>query len=192
MTPSPNSPSSVWYRPTEVSFGPTLAEVQELYVAWVTPLFKARATVISDRGAPVVQSFVCEADGSLPSEVRRLPSDAFVVDAIRRFGVGGIAPLIRLLGEDSDFEARYRAIEVPEDQFALEAVLHGHARLITRRPRAQIQQQIHDVQRMRSQGMKTAAIEQDLTQRFGISRSTAYRRIRAAGASEESQGKANA
>jgi hypothetical protein len=190
MTPSPHSPENPWYQPTEVAYGPTVSQVEELYVVWDGPTFQAQATVVAERGAPVVRAFACEVlDGSLPAEARRLPSDAFVIDAVRRFGLGGIAPLIRLLGEENDFEARYAAMDVPEGLSSLEAALADHGTLIVRRPRAQIQQQIHDVQQMQEKGMRTSEIESELMTRFGLSRRTAYRRIESAreGAASKSE-----
>ena len=186
MASSANPRESIWNLPTDVAYGPNVSQVEELYVLWAGPNFRARATIVEERGTPVVKAFECEAvEGSLPHEARRLPSDAVVIDAIRRFGMGGIAPLIRLLGEESDFEARYEAIEAPEGQFSLEVALKEHGKLIVRRPRAQIQQQILDVQRMRSDGKKTSEIERELMRRFGMSKRTAYRRISAAEAAAQ-------
>ncbi len=187
MTPSRES---IWNQPTEIAYGPTVARVEELYVRWAGPRFQAQATVVAESGAPVVRAFECEVlEGSLPPEARRLPSDAVVIDAVRRFGLGGIAPLIRLLGEESEFEARYEAVEVAASQFSLEVALEEHGRLIVRRPRAQIQQQIREVQRMRDEGQGTSQIERELMRRYGLSKRTAYRRIQAAKAAVKAQGR---
>ena len=178
MTPSSESRESIWKLPTEIAYGPTLMQVDEVYVIWVRPRFRAVATVVEKGGEPVVKAFECEASqGSLSIEARRLPSDAIVIDAIRRFGMGGIAPLVRLLGEESELEARYEALDAPEGQFTLEVALEEHGRLLVRRSREQIQQQVHDVRRMRSEGNRTSEIERELMRRFGMSKRTAYRRI---------------
>lgn len=190
MAPQRNPSQSLWFQPTEITYGPAVAQVEELYVLWDNPTFRAEATLVAERGVPVVKAFSCEAlRGSLPPEARRLPTDANVIDAVRRFGLGGIAPLIRLLGEESDFEARYAATEVPEGQSLLEAAMVAHGTLIVRRPRTQIQQQIRDVMRMMDEGMKTAEIERELMTRFGMSKRTAYRRIKDAKAAHSSAGK---
>ncbi len=190
MAPSRNPSQSLWFQPTDITYGPTVSQVEELYVLWDNPAFRAEATLVAERGVPVVKVFTCEAlRGSLPPEARRLPTDANVIDAVRRFGLGGIAPLIRLLGEESDFEARYASTDVPEGQSLFEAAMVAHGTLIVRRPRTQIQQQIREVQRMRGNGMKTSEIERELITRFGMSKRTAYRRIKDAKAARASAGK---
>ena len=145
---------------------------------WDCPTFQAHATVVAEHGVPVVRAFTCEAlAGTLPPDARRLPTDAVIIDAVRRFGYRGIGPLIRLLGEESAFEARYAAVETTDDESPLERAAAEHGAIIVRRPRAQIQQQIHDVQRMREEGMKTSEIERELVTRCGLSKRTAYGRI---------------
>ncbi len=178
MAPTRSAEESFWNRPTKVSFGPTIAKVEELYVIWDRPTFHARATVVAEEGAPIVRSFLCESlDGSLPYEVRRLPSDAVVVDAIRRMGLSGIGSLIRLLGEEGELEARYATTAAPGSRSVLEVAVEQHGRLIVRRPRASIARQVEEVRQMRDKGMKTSEIERELIRRFGVSKRTAYRRI---------------
>lgn len=181
MTPTRSVEESFWHSPTNVAYGPTVSEVEELYVIWDRPTFQVQATVVAEAGAPVVSAFLCESlDGSLPFEARRLPSDAVVIDAIRRVGLSGIAPLVRLLGEESELDARYAATTAPEGRFELDLALEEHARLIVRRPRASIARQIEEVRRMQGEGMKTSEIERELMRRFGVSKRTAYRRIESA------------
>jgi len=188
MAPSPNSPDSIWYQPTEVLYGPNVSQVEELFVIWDRPAFRVHATVVAEHGVPVVRAFTCEAlTGTLPPDARRLPTDAVIIDAVRRVGFRGIGPLIRLLGEESAFEARYAAVETTDDQSPLERAAAEHGAIIVRRPRAQIQQQIVEVQRMREKGMRTSQIERELMTRFGLSKRTAYRRIESAKDAQQSR-----
>lgn len=190
MTPTQSVEESFWNSPTHVAYGPTVSEVEELYVVWDGPTFQVQATVVAESGAPVVRHFMCESlDGSLPFRARRLPSDAVVIDAIRRKGLNGIAPLVRLLGEESEFDARYAATTAPEGRFELDVAFEEYGKLIVRRPRASIGRQIEEVRRMRGEGMKTSEIERELIRRFGVSKRTAYRRIEEARKSSRAEGK---
>ena len=191
MAPTHRAEERFWNSPTNVSFGPTIADVEELYVTWDRPTFQVQATVIAEAGAPIVSAFSCESlDGSVPYEARRLPSDAVVIDAIRRMGLSGIGPLVRLLGEEGEFEARYAATGAPESRSALEVAAEQRGRLIVRRPRASIARQIEQVRQMRDKGMRTSEIERELIRRFGVSKRTAYRRIEEAQkSSKQEQGK---
>lgn len=119
----------------------------------------------------------------VPAEVRRVPSDALILQHLRNTGTTGISTIAFLLrdheGLSSAFEEVRRGSDREATQAEHQAALELYGRQFTKRPRVRIDEQTRLAAKWLGQGWSTSQIIEELRSR-GLAERTAYRRLLAA------------
>lgn len=179
-----------WHLPAAVYLTELTGEPKSFVAVWEAKGTTVYCTFSREGVALAVCDVRIEADsGSVDAWARRIPSDGQLVGAVRRVGNSGLTAIAALLGEQEAVSQAYQAAlaeysrtkgEASEGlEQAMEAALAAYDKQLKRRPSAQVQNQVAQVQEWLAHGDQTREIVDRLTAR-GLSESTAFRRLRQA------------
>lgn len=148
-------------------------------VTWQFDSHRVVATIEVIQGSLRATSFEVTGQGQVPPELRRLPSDAVVMQALRGHGNPGITTVVYLMQGEGELSSAYPVERAEDPESALERSLERYMRQANARPRARIKREVDEVRQMLANGLSTKVIVEALVTR-GASEKTAFRRLKAA------------